>query len=118
MDEERNDEVIDMYAAREEGDAVDVRISVSEELQEHYKSIIKMRDDIVGDIDSPPSQVIAILRLVTDMIKEFAKIQEGLYNSETTAMLQQAIVETLKNSNKKVYKEVMKAFDSKMREMK
>ncbi len=100
-------EIIDITPA----DVHDVRISVSAELSEHYGKIIEIRNTIIDNPESEDKSLVSILNATTTIIKELAKIQQDLYNSETFAVLQQVIVQVLRESDKKVAEKVLKALE-------
>jgi len=90
---------------------IDTRISVSQELKEHYDKIIQRRDDILDDPGSENKDLIGILNATTSIIKELSKIQQDLYNSEKFAILQQIIVNVLKDCDQEVANRVVKALE-------
>ena len=90
---------------------IDTRISVSQELKEHYDKIIQRRDDILNDPGSENKDLIGILNATTAIIKELSKIQQELYNSEKFAILQQIIVNVLKDCEPEVADRVVKALE-------
>jgi len=90
---------------------IDTRISVSKELKEHYDKIIERRDAILGDQNSENKDLIGILNATTTIIKELSKIQQELYNSEKFAILQQIIVNVLKECDQEVADKVVKALE-------
>ena len=90
---------------------IDTRISVSKELKEHYDKIIERRDAILGDQISENKDLIGILNATTTIIKELSKIQQELYNSEKFAILQQIIVNVLKECDQEVADKVVKALE-------
>jgi len=90
---------------------IDTRISVSQELKEHYDKIIQRRDDILNDPGSENKDLIGILNATTSIIKELSKIQQDLYNSEKFAILQQIIVNVLKDCDQEVANRVVKALE-------
>lgn len=96
------------------GQVHDVRISVSSELSEHYNKILKRRDDILDNPDSEDRTVVSILTATTAIIKELVKIQESLYNSEKFAVLQQVIVDVLKETDPEFQEKVMEEFESRV----
>jgi len=73
-----------------------VFISVSKELHDHYQVIIETRDRILEDHDESASGKASILNATTSILKDLAKTQQELYNSDTVARLQQAVYNTLK----------------------
>jgi len=95
-------------------DLTDVRISVSAELSEHYNKTLARRDSILDDEESEDKSVVSILNATTTIIKELAKIQEELYNSEKFAVLQQIIVQTLKDSDPIVANKVIKDLEDRL----
>ena len=90
---------------------IDTRISVSQELKEHYDKIIQRRDNILDDPGSENRDLIGILNATTSIIKELSKIQQDLYNSEKFAILQQIIVNVLKDCDQEVANRVVKALE-------
>ena len=90
---------------------IDTRISVSQELKEHYDKIIQRRDDILNDPGSENKDLIGILNATTSIIRELSKIQQDLYNSEKFAILQQIIVNVLKDCDQEVANRVVKALE-------
>lgn len=92
----------------------DVRISVSKELSEHYEKVIFTRDSILKDAESEDKSIISILNATTSIIKELAKIQQDLYNSEKFAVLQQVIVSTLKETDTKTANTILKALEDRL----
>jgi len=90
---------------------IDTRISVSRELKEHYDKIIEKRDSILEDSGSENKDLIGILNATTSIIKELSKIQQELYNSEKFAVLQQVIVNVLKECDQEVADKVVKALE-------
>jgi len=90
----------------------DTRISVSKELKEHYDKIIERRDAILDDAGSENKDLIGILNATTSIIKELSKIQQELYNSEKFAILQQIIVNVLKDCDQGVADRVVSALEA------
>jgi len=90
---------------------IDTRISVSQELKEHYDKIIQRRDNILDDPGSENRDLIGILNATTSIIRELSKIQQDLYNSEKFAILQQIIVNVLKDCDQEVANRVVKALE-------
>ena len=90
---------------------IDTRISVSKELKEHYDKILTKRDEILNDQNSENKDLIGILNATTTIIKELSKIQQELYNSEKFAILQQIIVNVLKECDQEVADKVVKALE-------
>jgi hypothetical protein len=90
----------------------DTRISVSKELKEHYDKIIERRDAILNDSGSENKDLIGILNATTSIIKELSKIQQELYNSEKFAILQQIIVNVLKDCDQSVADRVVAALEA------
>lgn len=90
----------------------DTRISVSKELKEHYDKIIERRDAILDDAGSENKDLIGILNATTSIIKELSKIQQELYNSEKFAILQQIIVNVLKDCDQGVADRVVAALEA------
>lgn len=95
----------------------DVRISVSKELSEHYNKIIERRDNILNDPNSADKDVIGILNTTTSIIRDLVKMQQDLYNSEKFAVLQQIIVNVLKESAPEVAEKVVKAFEERYEDL-
>jgi len=90
---------------------IDTRISVSKELKEHYDKIIERRDVILDDEQAENKDLIGILNATTSIIKELSKIQQELYNSEKFAILQQIIVNVLKDCDQEVADKVIRAME-------
>jgi hypothetical protein len=97
-----------------EGHLHDVRISVSAEMSEHYTQITEMRDKILGNAEAEDKTKIMAINSVTTIIKELAKVQESLYNSERFAVLQQVIVSVLKETDRVVADKVMAALEARL----
>jgi hypothetical protein len=93
----------------------DVRISVSNELHEHYVKIVNMRDKIINDPESEDKTIVSILNAVTTILKEMDKLQQSVYNTETSAVLQQLIIETIKEASPKMQKRIVELFEEKKR---
>lgn len=108
-------EIIDLHPQPSE--VFDVRISVSKELSDHYSLILQKRDDILNDPESEDKTMISILTATTAIIKELAKIQSEVYNSEKFAVLQQIIVNVLKNSDKEVADKVLDALEDRYNQL-
>jgi len=95
----------------------DVRISVSKELAEHYQKILDTRDMVLDDPESENKDITAILQATTSIIKEMARIQADLYNSEKFAVLQQIIVNALKEESGKFQQRVVKRLEERLEEI-
>jgi peptidoglycan hydrolase CwlO-like protein len=95
----------------------DVRISVSAELHEHYTKIVNMRDKILGDPESEDKTIVSILNAVTTILKEMDKLQQSVYNTETSAVLQQLIIDTLKEESPELQERIVEAFEEKQRKL-
>jgi len=93
---------------------IDTRISVSQELKEHYDKIIERRDNILDDPGSENRDLIGILNATTSIIRELSKIQQDLYNSEKFAILQQIIVNVLKDCDQEVANRVIAALEARL----
>lgn len=98
----------------EVNDQEETRISVSKELKEHYDKIIARRNLILDDANAENKDITAILNATTTIIRELSKIQLDLYNSEKFAILQQVIVNVLKNYDQKIVDEVIEALERRL----
>lgn len=74
-----------------------VKVDVSKELNEHFKAVIKLRDDLINSPTSKDSDKVSGINACSSIIKDLAKIQESLYGSELVAKLQLAIVNTFED---------------------
>jgi len=92
----------------------DVRISVSKELAEHYQKILDTRDMVLDDPESENKDITAILQATTSIIKEMARIQADLYNSEKFAVLQSVVVSCLKDASVKLERKVIDEFEKRL----
>lgn len=92
----------------------DVRISVNKELADHYKLILQMRDDLLADTDADPKAVIQVMNSTTGILKDLGKLQEDLYNSETTAILQQVVLSCLREADEKFQQKVIEIFKERL----
>lgn len=109
------DQIIDLH--KQDDELYDVRVSVSKELSEHYQKILDMRDRVLNDPESENKDITAILVATTNIIKELAKIQADLYNSEKFAVLQQIIVNTLKEVDKDLQKKVVARLEERLEDI-
>ena len=98
-------------------DVTDTRISVSTELKDHYQKIIQKRDEILDSEMAEDKDVAAILRVTTDILKEFVKLQETAYNAEKFAVLQQIIIDTLKEESPTLQNKVLRRFEQRIEEL-
>ena len=89
----------------------DVRISVSKELAAHYDLILQRRDDLLQDANAEDKDINTILNTTTNIIRDLAKIQQELYNSEKFAILQQIIIEELKLCDPELQEKVLQALE-------
>lgn len=108
-------EIIDLH--RQVDEVFDVRISVSKELAEHYAKIIARRDEILDNPESEDKSIIGILNATTGIIRDLAKIQADLYNSERFATLQQIIVNCLREVSPELQQKVLDEFERKYEEI-
>jgi hypothetical protein len=108
-------QIIDLHKQSDE--VFDVRISVSKELADHYNKIIERRDDILANPESEDKAIIGILNATTGIIRDLAKIQADLYNSERFATLQQIIVNCLREVSPDLQEKVLEEFERKYEEI-
>ena len=94
----------------------DVRISVSKVLSEHYQKILDMRDRVLDDPESENKDITAILQATTSIIKEMAKIQSDLYNSERVAVFLQVTVDELKKIDESLAGKVVQRLEERYEE--
>ena len=92
--------------------SMDVRISVSEELKDHYDKIIEKRNEILEDNRSEDQSVIGILNATTSIIRELSKIQESLYNSERYARFQQIVIGVIDDQDIELATKIVEALDN------
>jgi hypothetical protein len=86
-------------------------IDISEHLHEHYETVLRTRDAVLAEPTSSGSEMAAVLRVTTDLIRELAKVQLGVYNSETIAVIQQAIINALDESSMETKMKVLEALE-------
>jgi hypothetical protein len=91
-----------------------VYIDVGEELNEHYQAVIRTRDDLIDNPDVKGSEKAALLNATTTIIRELAKMQTDLYNSGRIALLQQAIIEALKEVDPALQSRTMAILEEKL----
>lgn len=89
----------------------DVRISVSKELADHYNKIIDRRDSILGSNGVKEQVVVAILSATTQILRDLSKLQEEVYNAETFAVFQQAVIAILKEEDTDLVERVLKKIE-------
>ena len=85
----------------------DVRISVSKELADHYKKIITRRDKILDEDNEKEQVVVSILSATTQILRDLSKLQEEVYNAETFAVFQQAVIAVLKEEDEALVERVL-----------
>jgi len=98
-------------------DVFDVRINVSKELADHYAIILKQRDDLVDNNNAEYKDVVAILNATTSIIKDLSRIQSELYNSEKFAVLQQVVIDVLKEVDPMLQHKVVEAYEERIARM-
>lgn len=86
-------------------------IEVSTELLEHYKVVLDTRDAVLAEPTSSGSEMAAVLRVTTELIKELARTQLEIYNSETIAIIQQAIINALVEADINTKNKVLEALE-------
>jgi len=96
----------------------DTRISVPSELFEHYNKIIAKRDELLDSGTAEDRDVAAMLRVTTEILKDFTKLQEQAYNAEKFAVLQQIVIMTLKEESEELAQKVIRAFEEKINDLK
>lgn len=69
-----------------------VKVDVSKELNEHFKAVIKLRDDLINSPTTKDSDKVSGINACTTILKDLSKIQESLYNSELIARLQISVM--------------------------
>lgn len=84
-----------------------VLISISEELKEHYDVVIDTRDKVLNDADETGGAKASVLNATTSILKDLAKIQLELYNSDTIAQIRQAIFNALEEASPAFKKRVL-----------
>lgn len=94
-----------------------VMISVSRELYEHYQVIIDARDEVLRDHDASASGKAAILNTTTSMLREIAKLQQDLFNSDLIARLQQACYHVLKEADPALKDKVLALMEKRFEEI-
>jgi len=103
--EETAETIIEMEPVNK--DNFDVRISVSQELRDHYTKVVNKRDEILDHPLSEDKAVTGILNATTSIIRELGKIQEELYNSEKFAVFQQAVISTIQDQEPEVAEKIV-----------
>lgn len=93
---------------------MEILVDVGAELREQYDATIRTRDDLIEDPDVKGSEKAQILNTTTTIIRELAKIQMDLYNSGRIALLQQAIVEALKEADLAFQNKVLALLEEKL----
>lgn len=86
-------------------------INVSDELKDHYEVVLRTRDSVLAEPTSSGSEMAAVLRVTTDLIRELAKIQTDVYNAETISVIQQCILEALAEAAPEVKLKVIEALE-------
>jgi hypothetical protein len=76
-----------------------VKVDVSRELNEHFKAVIKLRDDLINSPTAKDSDKVGGINACSSILKDLSKIQESLYGSELVAKLQISIVNTFDEIN-------------------
>lgn len=94
-----------------------ISINVSEELHTHFERIRKLAESVAEDEDETASSRAAAMNSVTAILKEMVKIQKELYNSESIALLQAAIVEALEEADQELKDKVLKIVERRLANM-
>lgn len=94
-----------------------VFISVGRELKDHYDVVLRTRDEVLDDPEAKGSEKAAILNATTSIIKDLAKAQQDIYNSDSTARLQQAVYNALGDVSKDLQDKVIAAMERRFEEI-
>jgi hypothetical protein len=86
-------------------------INISDELREHYETVLKTRDAVLEEPTSSGSEMAAVLRVTTDLIKELARIQTAVYSAESLSVIQQAIINALDEADMTTKMRVLEALE-------
>jgi hypothetical protein len=93
------------------GEAMAAIINISDELREHYETVLKTRDAVLEEPTSSGSEMAAVLRVTTDLIKELARIQTAVYSAESLSVIQQAIINALDEADMTTKMRVLEALE-------
>jgi len=88
-----------------------IKISVSQALKDHYEAIIRVRDEVINDPEAAGNAKSAILNSTTAVLKDLAKIQVELYNSELVARLVQQVFNALDKESPAIRERVAAALE-------
>ena len=87
----------------------DCRLSVDKAIRDHYDIIIDFRDNLIED-DGDPKDIASALTATTIIIRDIVKVQTQLYNAENFALLQQTIVNVLKEEDRELAERIIAAY--------
>ena len=76
-----------------------VFISIGKELKDHYDITLATRDEVLADYEATGNAKAAILNATAAAIRDLAKLQLEIYNSDTIARIQQAIINALQEAS-------------------
>lgn len=100
-----------------ETERVDTRISASEELAEHYQIVKDFRDNLVGNADEDPKVIATALATLNTTLRDVSKMQRELYTAENFALLQQRIVNVLRDVSPEICEKVLNGFEEDLRRL-
>jgi hypothetical protein len=90
-----------------------VLISVAEEVHEHFDRVKSLAEEIVDSEESKDADRISAVKALSSEIKMLSEIQEKVYNTERIALLEQAVIEVLREYSPEVQGKVMVLFEEK-----
>lgn len=107
-------DIIDLTPQAEPEAVYDTRISVPDALARHFQIVLDTRDKILKDPEASESSKVAALNAATSIIKELSVMQEKVYSTEKLAILQQVIVDVLKDSSPALRDKVIEKLDQRV----
>ena len=86
-------------------------ISVSQELSDHFELVKTLRDNILVDNLAEARDKVAAINSMTSIIKDLSKMQQDVYNAERFSMLQQVVINTIKDKYPDLAQDVITTFE-------
>lgn len=92
-------------------------LDLDQELLSQYKTARALLDAVKTDKETPLNQKAQVLNTITSLISHIIKMQESLHNVEKLKVIENTLIETLKEFPK-IKEKFLKAYESALKEAK